>query len=97
MDVYEVHDLELKGQNEKGEDDKIIFKNIAVACTSRPAMIADIILPATAFSHMDLSIRTLDVVSPVVEIAHKKEDYFVNALYRTGDDRFVDKVYSYVN
>ena len=87
VDVYEIHDLELKGYNENGEDDRIIFKNVAVACTSRPNMVADLILPNTAFSHMNLMIRNLDVESPVVEIGHKKEEYYVNPIYRTDDNR----------
>ena len=92
VDVYKVFDLELPGAGEK-----IVFKNIAVACTSRPTMVADLILPNTAFSHMNVMLRNLDVESPVVEIEHKKEEYFVNPVYNSADDRFVDRVYSFAN
>ena len=70
-DVYIVHDIML----EQAED-RIVFKNIAVACTSRPMMVADLILPATAFSHMNYTIRNKDVESPVIEIEHDKDNYF---------------------
>ena len=93
VDVYNVSDVELK--NEAGE--KIVFKNLTVACTSRPNMIASLILPSTAFSHMNYMVRNMDVESPVLEIEHKKDEYYVNPIYRTDDHRVVDRVYSFAN
>lgn len=93
-DVYKVHDIELRDEN---SGDKIVFKNITFACVSRPTMVADFILPNTAFSHMNLMIRNLDVESPIIEIEHRKTEYFVNPIYRTDDDRLVDRVYSFAN
>ena len=92
VDVYKIIDLELPGMGEK-----IIFKNITVACTSRPMMVADLILPNTAFSHMNVMLRNLDVGSPLVEIEHKKEEYYVNPIYSSVDKKVVDRVYSFVN
>ena len=97
IDVYKISNVELVGVDENGSKDKIIFKNIIVGCTSRPSMVADLILPNTAFSHMNLTIRNLKVLYPTVEIEHEKEEYFVNPIYRMDDDRFVDKVYSFSN
>ena len=93
VDVYVVSDVELK--NETGE--RIVFKNLTVACTSRPNMIASLILPATAFSHMNYTVRNMDVGSSVLEIEHKKDEYYVNPIYRADDDRIVDRVYSFTN
>ena len=97
VDVYKISDVELTGTDEDGVDDKVIFKNIIVGCTSRPSMVADLILPNTAFSHMNLTLRNLNVQYPSVEIEHEKEEYFVNPIYRSDDNRFVDRVYSFTN
>ena len=93
VDVYIVSDVEIK--NEAGE--KIVFKNLMVACTSRPNMIASLILPATAFSHMNYKVRNMDVASPMLEIEYKKDEYYVNPIYRSDDNRIVDRVYSFTN
>ena len=93
VDVYSVSDVELTG--EKGE--KIVFKNLTVACTSRPSMVAYLILPATALSHTNYAIRNVGVDTPVIEIEHEKDEYFVNPIYRIDDNRFVDRVYSFAN
>lgn len=97
VDVYKVYDIELSGIGEDGEGDKITFKNMIVASTSRPSMVADLILPNTAFSHMNIILRNLNVEYPIVEIEHEKDEYFVNPIYRTDDNRLVDRVYSFVN
>ena len=55
------------------------------------------ILPSTAFSHMNYMVRNMDVESPVLEIEHKKDEYYVNPIYRTDDHRVVDRVYSFAN
>ena len=91
--MYNVSDVELTGVN--GE--KIVFKNLTVACTSRPSMVAYLILPATAFSHTNYTIRNIGVDTPVIEIEHEKKEYFVNPIYRMDDNRFVDRVYSFTN
>ena len=71
VDVYNVSDVELKGL----DGERIVFKNLTVACTSRPSMVAYLILPATAFSHMNYTIRNVGVDTPVIEIEHGKEEY----------------------
>ena len=93
VDVYNVSDVILTGEN--GE--KIVFKNLTVACTSRPSMVAYLILPATALSHTNYTIRNVGVDTPVIEIEHEKDEYFVNPIYRTDDNRLVDRVYSFTN
>ena len=92
VDVYRVNNLELIG-----EGDSVVFKSITVACTSRPTMVADLILPNTAFNHMNLTLRNLDVDYPVVEIEHKKKDYFVNPIFSSIDEAFLERVYSFAN
>ena len=92
VDVYRISDLELIGTGKK-----IVFKNIVVACISRPTMVADLILPNTAFNHMNVMLRNMDVEAPIVEIEHKKEGYYVNPIYSSIDDSYVDRVYSFVN
>lgn len=92
VDVYRITNLELSG-----EGDNVVFKSITVACTSRPTMVADLILPNTAFNHMNLTLRNLDVDYPVVEIEHKKKDYFVNPIFSSVDEAFVERVYSFAN
>ena len=93
VDVFNISDVELTGEN--GE--RIVFKNLTVACTSRPSMVAYLILPATAFSHTNYTIRNVGVDTPIIEIEHEKEEYFVNPIYRMDDNRFVDRVYSFTN
>lgn len=96
--TYIIHDIILESPSEEGiQGDRIVFKNMTVACTLRPSMVADLILPATAFSHMNYTIRNLDVESPCVEIEHKKEEYYVNPIYNNTDSRFVERVYSFVS
>ena len=93
VDVYSVSDVELTGE----DGEKIVFKNLTVACTSRPSMVAYLILPATALSHTNYTIRNVGVDTPVIEIEHEKDEYFVNPIYRIDDNRFVDRVYSFAN
>ena len=60
-------------------------------------MVAYLILPATALVHMNYTIRNVGVKTPVIEIEHDKDEYFVNSIYRMDDNRFVDRVYSFAN
>jgi hypothetical protein len=92
VDAFVIHDLRIVGEGEE-----VIFSNITLACTERPEMVADLIMPATAFNHMNLMIRTLDVECPIVEIEHNKEAYFINPIYSTVDNSFVERVYSFSN
>ena len=92
VDVYKIYDVVLPGTGEQ-----IVFKSMLVACISRPLMVADLILPNTAFNHMNVILRNLDVVSPVVEIEHKKEEYYVNPIFSKADESYVERVYSFVN
>ena len=92
VDVYNVSDVVLGDGG-----DKVVFKNLTVACTERPNMVAYLILPATAFSHMDYTVRNLDVESSLIEIRHNKEEYFVHPIYSSIDNRIVDRVYSFTN
>lgn len=92
VDVYDVKDLALSGEGEE-----VVFKSITVACASRPAMVADLILPNTAFNHMNLTLRNLDVDYPVIEIEHQKKDYYVNPVFSAMDESVVERVYSFAN
>lgn len=94
VDVYKVHDLVLNESN-NDSDNRIIFKSVTVACTSRPAMVADLILPNTAFSHMNLTIRNMEVESPVIEIEHEKDEFYVSPVYSSIDGSFMERVYSF--
>jgi len=96
VDVYIIKDLELKDMKDGGTD-TVVFKNLTIACTSRPMMIADLILPATVFSHMNYKVCNIGVEYPVVEIEHEKEEYYVNPIYRLDNDDFVERVYSFSN
>mgnify|MGYP007069889236 CR=1 FL=1 len=82
----------------KGEDgDRIVFKSITIACTLRPYMVANLIMPATAFSHMNYTVKNIEVENPVVEIYHKKTEYSVSPIYSSVDNRIVERVYSFTN
>lgn len=93
VDVYRIYDLTLKGDGE----DKIIFKSMIVACTERPSMAATLILPATAFSHMNYMIHNVGVSRPVVDIYHDKEEYAVSPIFSRINEDFVEKVYSFAS
>ena len=98
VDVYNIRNLELKAdESADNKEDKIIFKNLTVACTSRPMMVADLILPSTAFSHMNYKVCNIGVDYPVIEIEHEKEEYYVNPVYRTDNKEFVERVYTFAN
>lgn len=71
------------------------FKGMIIACTRRPSMIASLILPATAFSKMNYTIRNVGVKEPIVQIKHEKEEYAVGSVFNNGDDRFVERAYSF--
>ena len=96
VNVYIIKNLELKDMKDGGTD-RVVFKNLTIACTSRPTMVADLILPSTAFSHMNYKICNIGVEYPVIEIEHEKEEYYVNPIYRLDDDSFVERVYSFSN
>ena len=94
VNVYSISDLEIKGEESA---DRIIFKNLTVACTERPFMVANLIMPATAFSHMNYTVKNIEVDNPVVEIYHKKIEYSVSPIYSSADNRIVERVYSFTN
>ena len=79
------------------KEDRILFKSLTVACTSRPMMVADLILPSTAFSHMNYKVCNIGVDYPVIEIEHEKVEYYVNPIYRSDNDEFVERIYSFAN
>ena len=93
VDVYIVTDVTLSDES----GDKVIFRNMTVACTARPNMVANLILPATAFSHMNYTIMNKDIEAPTVIIDHDKEEYYVSPIYNQSDNRIVDKVYSFAS
>ena len=95
--IKNVLSLRLKGVGKDGESDEITFKSLVVACTMRPAMVADLILPATALSHMNFILRNLDVEYPVVKVEHEKDEYYVNPIYSSIDGRLVERAYSFAN
>ena len=92
-DAYRISDFILVGEGE----DKIIFKSMTVACTKRPDMVANLILPATAFKYMNYMIRNIGVENPVVEIEHNKDKYSVSPVYSNFDNEIITKVYSFAN
>lgn len=92
VDVYHIQDLCLKGK-----EGQIIFKDITVACTERPGMVADLILPATAFAHMNYKVCNLGVEYPVVQIEHERDEYYVSPIYSNVDSRILERVYSFTN
>lgn len=55
------------------------------------------IIPATAFSKMNYTIRNVGVKEPIVQIEHDKEEYAVGSFFNNRDDRFVERVYSFAN
>lgn len=93
VDVYRIFDVELRGM----DSDRVIFKSMIVACTKRPSMIASLIIPATAFSKMNYTIRNVGVKEPIVQIEHDKEEYAVGSFFNNRDDRFIERVYSFAN
>lgn len=93
VDVYRITDFELKGE----DGDIIVFKNLTIACTRRPNMVANLILPATAFTHMNYTIRNIETENPVVEIYHTKTEYSLSPVYNSVDNRIVDHVYSFAS
>lgn len=95
VDVYRVSNVIFEG----GEDhnDRIVFRSLTVACTVRPSIIANLIMPATAFSHMNYTIRNMGVDQPEVEIEHDKEEYAVSPIYSQTDERFIERVYSFTS
>ena len=93
VDVYRVSDIILK----ENDESKIVFKNMVVACTERPNMVASLIMPATALSHMNYLIHNVGIENPVIEVEHDKEEYAVSAVYSNVDNSFVERVYSFAN
>ena len=93
VEAYRISDLVLEGD----DGDKIVFKSMTIACTLRPYMVANLIFPATAFSHMNYTIRNIEVENPVVEIYHTKTEYSVSPIYSSVDNRIVERVYSFAN
>lgn len=94
VDVYEIPELKLVDESGK---DEILFKDMVVACTSRPNMIANLILPATVFSNMNYLIHNVGITVPKIEIEHDKKEFYVKPTYSMVDKRFVDKVYSFAS
>ncbi len=88
--VYRIPELILKN-----DDDKIIFRDMTVACTSRPYMIAPLIIPATVFSKMNYTFRNIGVAKPRLEIEHEKTEYYVRPMYSAKDKRYIQRVFSF--
>ena len=88
--VYEIPELKLACDN-----DSIVFKGLLVACTMRPTMIARLILPASALSHMNYLIHNVGIETPRVEIEHDKNEYYVRPKYSSIDGRILQRVYSF--
>ena len=62
VDVFIIKDLDLKAdESADDKEDRIIFKNLTVACTSRPMMVADLILPSSAFSRSLFTIKRWEI------------------------------------
>ena len=93
VEAYRISDLVLKGEDE----DKVVFKSMTIACTLRPYMVANLILPATAFSHMNYTVRNVGVETPVVEIEHDREEYAISPVYSKLNTEIIERVYSFSN
>lgn len=93
VDAFRISDFVLSGDG----DDKIVFKSMIIACTERPAMVANMILPATAFNHMNYLIHNVGIDNPVVEIEHDKNEYAMGAICSNIDGTIIDRVYSFAN
>ena len=92
-DAYWIKDFVLMGET----DDKITFKSLMIACTKRPSMVANLILPATAFTHMNYTIRNVGVDNPMVEIEHERDEYSISPIYSSVYPEVIEKVYSFSN
>ena len=90
--VYRIYNLCLEGKGER-----IVFKSLVLACTDRPTMVADLILPATAFANMNYTVKNIEVDYPIIEILHEREEYVISPIYRVDNTGFVDRVYSFAN
>ena len=98
VDAYRISDFVLEGSlGDRNREDRIIFKSMIVACTERPFLIANMILPATAFSHMNYMVKNIGVEDPVVEIYHEKTEYSVSPIYSSVDNKIIERAYSFAN
>ena len=91
--AYRITDFSMEGD----DGDKIVFKSLTIACTERPAMVANLILPATAFNHMNYTVRNVGVETPVVEIEHDREEYAISPVYSKLNTEIIERVYSFSN
>ena len=60
-------------------------------------MVANLILPATAFNHMNYTVRNVGVETPVVEIEHDREEYAISPVYSKLNTEIIERVYSFSN
>ena len=93
VDAYRILDFSLEAE----DGDKIVFKSMIIACARRPAMVANLILPATAFNHMNYTVRNVGVETPVVEIEHDREEYAIIPVYSNLNAEIIERVYSFSN
>jgi|GEM_PF-3740864 len=93
VDAYRVSDFSLEAE----DGEKIVFKSMVIACTRRPAMVANLILPATAFKLMNYTVRNVGVENPVVEIEHDREEYAISPVYSNLNAEVIERVYSFSN
>ena len=93
VDAYRVSDFSLEAE----DGEKVVFKSMVIACTRRPAMVANLILPATAFKLMNYTVRNVGVENPVVEIEHDREEYAISPDYSNLNAEVIERVYSFSN
>ena len=93
VDAYRIADFSIEAE----DGDKIVFKSMTIACTRRPAMVANLILPATAFRFMNYTVRNMGVETPVVEIEHDREEYVISPVYSNLNAEIIERVYSFSN
>ncbi len=93
VDAYRVSDFSLEAE----DGEKIVFKSMVIACTRRPAMVANLIFPATAFKLMNYTVRNVGGENPVVEIEHDREEYAISPVYSNLNAEVIERVYSFSN
>ena len=93
VDAYNISDLTISD----GNGNHIVFRNLTVACTERPNMVAFLIMPATALTHTNYTVRNIDIEKPVIEIEYKKEEFYVNPIYNPDSKQYIERVYSFTS
>lgn len=82
-----------KGDTSAG--DYIEFKELYIACCSRPAIGYPLVLSATMFSHMNYTIYNVGKNERQMEIVHNKIMYSTGIRLLSTSNRQIQKMYSF--